>query len=106
MSYLSTCKYWQLHCRPLIPVLNAWADPRMIHDRTSRLPPGFLGMDAWMTSRLNVSLICNLRGSFMCLAFLNTLSLVVCPTRHWQTTGLLMQQLDVCILVDIPCSNK
>ena len=34
----------------------------------ARLPPSFLGMDAWMTSQLNVVLIHKLRGSLICLA--------------------------------------
>ena len=35
----------------------------------ARLPRGFLGMKAWMTSQLNVALICELPGSLMCLAY-------------------------------------
>ena len=32
-------------------------------------PPIFQGMDAWMTSQLNVALIHKLCGSLMCLAY-------------------------------------
>ena len=32
-------------------------------------PPSFLGMNAWMTSKLNAALIRTLRGSLMCLAY-------------------------------------
>ena len=35
----------------------------------ARLPPSFLGLDAWMTSQLNVALIRKLRVSLMCLAY-------------------------------------
>ena len=38
----------------------------------SQLPPSFLGMDAFMTSQLNVALKSKLRGSLMCLAYLLT----------------------------------
>ena len=34
----------------------------------TRLPPSFLGMDAWTTSQPNVALISKLRRSLMCLA--------------------------------------
>ena len=40
----------------------------IINNHTSRLPPIFLAMDAWMTSQLNVALICKLSGSLMSLA--------------------------------------
>ena len=35
----------------------------------ARLPPRFLGMDACMTSQLDVALIRKLRDSMMCLAY-------------------------------------
>ena len=35
----------------------------------AKLPPSFLGMDAWMTSQLNVAFICKLTGSLMWLAY-------------------------------------
>ena len=38
----------------------------------TRLPQRFLGMDALVTSQLNVGLICKLRGSLMCLAYFLT----------------------------------
>ena len=34
-----------------------------------RLPPGFLAMNAWMTSQLIKALIRKLRGLLMCLAY-------------------------------------
>ena len=61
------------------------------------LPPSFLGMAAWMTSQLNVALIRKLRRSLMCLAsFFGMLSMGVCTTRYWQTSGRLVQELNVC----------
>ena len=55
-------------CRHLIPALNAGA-ARENTPPHAKLPPGFLGMDAWMTSRLMVTLIRKLRGLLMCLFF-------------------------------------
>ena len=43
----------------------------------ARLPPNFIGMDAWITSQLNV-----MHG------FLTT--------RHWQKSGRLVQEFNVC----------
>ena len=58
----------------------------------ARLPPSFLGMDAWMTSQLNVALIRKLRVALMYLAnFFDMLSMGVCKTTHWQTSGRLVQ---------------
>ena len=63
----------------------------------ARLPIIFLCMDAWMTSQLNVALIHKLRGSLMCLDYVfHMLSMGVCTTRHWQTSGLLVQELNIC----------
>ena len=61
------------------------------------LPHSFLGMGALITSQVNVTLIRKLRGSLVCLAyFFNMLSMDVCTTRHWQTYGRLVQELNVC----------
>ena len=61
------------------------------------LPPSFQGMDAWMTSQLKEAVIHKLYGSLMCLAyFFDMLSLGVCTTRDWQTTGPPVQKLNVC----------
>ena len=47
--------------------------------------------------QLNVSLIRKLRCSLKCLAYLFDMSFkVVCTTRHWQTSGRLVQELNVC----------
>ena len=60
-------------------------------------PPSVQGMGAWMTSKLNVALIRNLRGSLMCLAyFFDMIPNGVCTTAHWQTSGRLVQELNVC----------
>ena len=51
-----------------------------------------------MTSKLNVALIRKLRGSLMCLAyFFDMITNGVCTTRHWQTSGRLVQELNVLI---------
>ena len=68
--------------------------PGLIH---AQLPTIFLGMDAWITSQLNIALICKLCVSLMCLTYLfDVLSMGVCTTRHWQTSGELVQELNVC----------
>ena len=72
----------------------------------ARLPTSFLGMEAWMTSQLNVELIRKPRGVLMCLAyFFDMLSMGVCKTRHWQTSGRLVQELNTCTVVDKYSSN-
>ena len=63
----------------------------------ARLQPSFVGMDAWMTSQLNVVLIRKLLGSLLCLAYsFDTLSMRDSTTSQWQTTGRLVQELNVC----------
>ena len=62
-----------------------------------RLPPSFLGMNLWMTSQPNVVSNHKLPGSLACLAYvIDVLSMVVCTTRHWQTSGRLVQELNDC----------
>ena len=51
----------------------------------TQLPPSFLGMDAWMTSQLNLALI----RSF------DMLSMDFCTARHRQLSGRLVQELNV-----------
>ena len=56
----------------------------------------FLGVDAWMTSQLNVDLIHKLRRSTMCLSHsFDVLSMDVCTTRHWETSAQLVKELNV-----------
>ena len=56
-----------------VPTLNSCTkcvgSPGIIHDRTTDCQPSFMGMDARMTSQLNVTLILKLRGPFICLAY-------------------------------------
>ena len=62
----------------------------------ARLPPSLLGMDAWMTSQLNVVLIHKLRGSLICLArYFEMLFIDVYTTRHRHTSGRLVQESNV-----------
>ena len=62
------------------PVSWAWMRPQVLGLTTER---SFL--------------ICKLRGSLMCLSYcFDTLSIGVCTTRHWQTSGRLVQEFDVC----------
>ena len=50
-----------------------------------------------MTSQLNVALICKLSESLMCMAcFLDMFTMGVFTTRHLQTSGRLVQELNVC----------
>ena len=63
----------------------------------ARLPPSCVGMGVWMTSQLKVSLIRKLHGSLMCSAHdFDMLFMGVCTTEHWQTSGRLVQELNVC----------
>ena len=74
----------------------------------TRLPPSFLGMDAWMTSQLNVALARKLRGSLMFLAcIVEVLAIGVFTTRHLMTSGRLVQELNVCTVWRglIVCTN-
>ena len=66
-----------------------------------RVPPGFLGMDAWMTSQVNIALLRKLRGPLICLNFFfDMLSMDVRTTCHWQMSGLPMQELNIgCVVV-------
>ena len=46
---------------------------------------------------MNVALIRKLRGALMCLAYIfDILSWGVCKTRHSQTSGRLVQELNAC----------
>ena len=72
------------------------SSPGRIHDRTPRLPSNFLGMDAWITLQLKVALSRKLRGSSKCFAYIcDIISMGVSTTRHGQTSGLLVQELNV-----------
>ena len=74
--YFST-EYGQVQCRHSIPVLNApTSGSESGHACSTRLhaplSPGFLDIDAWMTSQLNVASIGKLRGALVTLAYLYT----------------------------------
>ena len=58
-----------------------------------QFPPGFMDMDACTTPQLNVVLVRKLLCAWL---ILDTLSISVCTTRHWQTSGQLVQELNVC----------
>ena len=95
--------------RTTVMMLNSctrcMGSPGIIHDCMPNLPPSYVGMDAWMTSQLNVALIHKLHGSLMCLAlFLTYLSNGVCKDCHCKyiLEGLLMLGLNkkyVCFLL-------
>ena len=57
-----------IKCQHLIPALNAQQPGQYNTQPHTWLPPSFLGMDAYITSQLNVALICKLHGPLMCLA--------------------------------------
>ena len=62
----------------------------------AQLPPSFLDMDTCTTSQLNVVLVRKL----LCAWFIfDTLSISVCTTSHRQTSGQLVQELNVCTVV-------
>ena len=84
------------------PYTKCVGGPGMIYDHPPDCNPSCLGMDAWMTSQLKVAFIRKLRGSLMWLDyFFDTLSLGVCITRHWQTSGRLVQELNACRYCEI-----
>ena len=82
------CMYVQ--CRHLIPALNAWANLRIIHDRTPDCHC-FFCMEAWVTSQLNVDSIRKLRGSIMPLGHAFT-----CLTRMSVQPGTGRRPVDMC----------
>ena len=56
-----------------------------------------------MTSQLKVALIRKLHESLVWLDYsFDTLSMVVYTTRHWRTSGRLVQELNGCIVECIP----
>ena len=84
-----------------VPAFNScticMASTGIIHDRTPYYHPVSWARMRQLTSQLNVALIRKLRGSLVCLAyFFDMLSMDVCTTRHWQTSGRLVQELNVC----------
>ena len=52
-EYGESWQHEHLQCQHLIPALNAWVNTQ----QQTWLPPSFLGIDAWMTSQLNIALI-------------------------------------------------
>ena len=74
----------------------------IIHDRfpIARKFPGHGCDHRSMTSKPKAALISKLRGSLMCLAyFFDMLSMWMCTNRHWQTSGRLVQELNVCTVM-------
>ena len=59
----------------------------------AKLPPSFLAMDACTTSQLDVVLVRKLLCAWL---IFDTLSISICESRHWQTSGQLVQELNVC----------
>ena len=63
----------------------------------AQMQPSFQGIDAWITSKLIEAWVCKLPLSLMCLADIFDMSpMVVGTTRHWQISGRLGQELNVC----------
>ena len=67
----------------------------------AQFPPSFLDMDACTTSQLNVALVRKLLCAWL---IFDTLSISVCTTRHWQTSGKLVQEVNVCTVEGWPNS--
>ena len=62
----------------------------------ARLTSSFLGIDAWMNSQLKLALINKATWIIYVLGLLfDMLPVGVCTTRHWQTPGRLLQELDI-----------
>ena len=84
-----------------VPTFNSCtkcaANPGIIHNRTPDCNPFFWILMPLMTSQLNVALIHKLRGSLMYLAYLfGMISTGFGTTRHCQTSGRLVQELNGC----------
>ena len=94
--FLRSVQEWVKNVTHTVPAFssctNCVGSPGMTHKPT---PPNFLGMDAWMTSRLNVALFRKLHVSMLCLAYFLTCYLQMFTIRHWQTSGRLVQELNV-----------
>ena len=69
----------------------------------ARLAPIFLGKDARMTSQLNVVFHRKLRGSLVCLSYFWHVIHGCLKNRHWQTSGRLVQELNVCTVCMYVC---
>ena len=89
-----------------VPTLNfctkCWGSPELIHDPKPDCHPVSVAL---MPPELKVALIRKLRGSLMCLVYcFDMLSMGVCTTTHWQTSGRLVQELNSVLftLSDIP----
>ena len=88
-----------LQCQHLIPALNAWAAWAK-YKTTCPIATQFPGHGCMNDLQPNVTLIRKLRGSLMCLSnFIEMLSMGVCTTRQWQTSGQLVQEFNVCTVV-------
>ena len=59
----------------------------------AQFPTSFLDMDALTTSQRNKVLVRKLLCAWL---IFDTLSVSVCTTTHWQTSGQLVQELNVC----------
>ena len=95
-----------LYCTFTLPTFDSCTKcldrPCMIHDPTPSCHQVFCAL---RTSQLKTALIRWLFGSLMCLVY-SSLSEGVCTTRHRQTSGRLVQELNVCTLcADFKQSN-
>ena len=80
-----------LQCRHLIPALNAWAD-RAQYTTANPIAKQFPGYGCMDDLTTESSFYSQATWVVMCLVyFFDMLSLGVCTTRHWQTSGQLVQ---------------
>ena len=90
VKFANSAPLWRhLQYRHLILALSAWSDQA----KHTQFPPNFLDMHACTTSQLNEVLV---RKLLCAWPIFDTLSISVCTTRHWQTSGQLVQELNVC----------
>ena len=60
-----------------------------------------------MTRQPNLPLIQKLRGSLMCLAYsFGMLYVGCCTTRYWQMSGHLVQELNICTVMNYAAFNS
>ena len=88
----------ELQCRHLIPALNTWA--AWTHNTIAR-PIGTLLPRHWSKEDLPTERSFDSQATWVMIIdvlglFFDMLSMVVCTTRLWQTSGRLVQYLNVC----------
>ena len=86
-----------IQCRHSIPALIAWA-ARTEYTTARLIDTGYGCMDDLTTE---CCFIHELHGSLMCLTHFLILSMGVCTTRQWQTSGRPIRELNVYTVISV-----